>query len=352
MLKLDVPYIPEGGYPAYLTSHRESLGCVHFSLHDPALTDARQLMQRKDRADIVAGLAKLGDLPSYVLMNSRLHAPDQYFSTQRLGAAGERLALLHDEAAITGIIFGDYYFLQALSDAHPDLAAKLEAVPSINTSLSSAQQVFAALRQIDGTKFRPPSRFILDRCLNRDLPRLERESSTLRKALPDTALYLMANEGCLMECPFKPTHNAHISLVNEGVCGERTFAMNRDFGCVRRLLLNPGEMLASPFIRPEDMARYDGLVDGIKLCGRNRGPDFLARTVTAYTEGHYHGNLLDLMDAMGDLSDHVDIPNHALPDDFFHRVTSCDKHCARCGWCADQADSIATRHDPGLPPMA
>lgn len=352
MLKFDVPYIPDGEYPRFLSTHQASLGCVHFSLHSPALSDARQLLEPKDRSTIVNGLRELPDTPRYVLINGRLHAPETYFSRERLDAAGEQLAALKDEAGITGIIFADFYYLNALSEAHPELTAGLEAVPSINTRLASAQRAFTALRMIADTNFKRPSKLILDRCLNRDTNRLEEETRQLKKAYPDMQLYLMANEGCLLECPFKPAHNAHISMVNEGICGERTFAMNRDFGCVRRLLRHPGDMLASPFIRPEDTARYDGLVDGIKLCGRNRGPAFLQRAVTAYLEGRYDGNLLDLMDAMGDLSDRVEIPNTRFPKTFFAKTTACDKHCEGCGWCAELAESIVTRRDPGLPNMS
>lgn len=349
MLPLDVPFVPDDHYPEFLAERVDALSSVHFSLYDPALADARQLLQTREPADILSGLARLGDLPKYVLLNTRLHAPEAYFSEEGLGRTAERLTMLADRAGLTGLVFADPYYIQALGDAHPDLAARLEAVPSVNTMLDSAERVFAMLSLIDATPFRAPARIVLDRALNRDLERLATTSERIRAARPSLKLLLMANEGCLYACPYKQVHNSQVAMVNQGLCGERTFAMNRDLGCVRRLLSDPAAFLSSPFIRPEDQPHFHGLVDGIKLCGRNKGVPFLTRAIDAYVAGKYDGNLLDLMDAMGDLSDRVHVDNRALPDDYMERVAACIKDCGTCGWCGEQAETVVTRRDPGLP---
>ncbi|BDQ34119.1 hypothetical protein [Pseudodesulfovibrio portus] len=345
---LDVPFIAEGGYPAFLADRLDRVRSVHFSLSSPLLQDARQRLAEGDTARIIKELNRLDGVRRYVLMNGRLHDPARYFDTRGLDRTADLLRRLLDEAGLHGVIFADGYFLTALSDRCPDVADRLEGVPSINCMLDTPTKVFATLAMIGETGFRLPSRLVLDRSLNRDANRLEAVAGEIRRVHPDIELLLMANEGCLYQCPYKAAHDAHISLVNEGLCPERTFAMNRDFGCVRRMLAEPGAMLASPFIRPEDLARFEGLADGVKVCGRNRGTDFLMRAVTAYSEERHDGNLLDIMDAMGDLSDHVHIPNPALPPDFADRVTACDKRCGACGWCAGVMDRIATRTAPGL----
>lgn len=345
---LDVPFILDGEYPAFLADRADALASVHFSLSDTHLADARQRLRAADLDAVIKGLRRLRGVDAFVLMNARLHAPDKLFDAASLDATARLLDTLIEKAGIRGVIFADSYFLNALSDAAPDVVGKLEAVPSINCMLDSPDKVFAMLDLIGRTAFRQPSRLVLDRSLNRDLARLEIASWGVRAACPGMKLHLIANEGCLFQCPYKPAHDAHIALVNEGLCGERTFAMNRDFGCVRRMLDEPGAMLASPFIRPEDMGLYDGLIDGIKLCGRNRGAAFLQRAITAWLNRKYDGNLLDLMDAMGDLAGRVEIPNAMLPEDFAARVMACDKHCAACGWCADTVEAIATHHEPQL----
>lgn len=348
MLRLDVPLTPDPAWAAFLAERAAMLDSVHFSLSDPALSDARQRLTPLDPDNLRHGLETLSPVPAYALMNGRLHSPDKYFSAAALDRAAQQLSGLADLANVRGVIFADPYFLQALSDAHPALASRLEAVPSVNVMPDSAPKALAVLDMIATTAFKPPSRLILDRSLNRDMARLAETSRALRAACPDTKLFLLANEGCLLHCPYKPAHDAHVALVNEGLCAEQTFAMNRDLGCVRRFLNDPGAVPASPFIRPEDAPGYAEHVDGLKICGRNRGTPFLKRTVNAYLSGEYHGNLLDLLDTLGDLADRIDLPNQALPPDFLDQVTTCDKHCQTCQWCARLMKKSATLHPPGL----
>ncbi|WP_338668647.1 hypothetical protein [Pseudodesulfovibrio methanolicus] len=346
---LDVPFLPRDDYVTFLRERSDRLTSVHFPLNDPRVPDARQRLEGPDIEAVVRGLNRLEGVDRFLLMNGRLHRPERYFDAAGLNATADLLVRLADEAGLTGVVFADAYYLQALSDARPEVCERLEAVPSVNAMPDTPARVFALLDMIAETAFRPPSRLVADRALNRDPDGLSALAHGLRARHADIRLFLLANEGCLYHCPYKPAHDAHIALVVEGLCGDRTFALNREFGCVRRMLDEPGLMLASPFIRPEDAGRYEGLVHGLKLCGRNRGADFLLRAVAAYAEERYEGNLLDLMDAMGDLADRVHIPNHWLPADFFEQVTACDKACRACGLCAALADRIAKRTDPGLP---
>lgn len=346
---LDVPFLPRDDYVAFLRERSDRLASVHFSLNDPRVSDARQRLEAADAGAVIAGLNRLEGVDRFLLMNGRLNRPERYFDVAGLNGAAGLLERLTDEAGLTGVVFADAYYLQALSDVRPEVCERLEAVPSVNAMPDSPARVFGLLDMIAQTAFRPPSRLVADRALNRDPEGLSALVHGLRTRHADIRLFLLANEGCLYHCPYKPAHDAHIALVVEGLCGDRTFGLNREFGCVRRMLEEPELMLASPFIRPEDMDRYQGVVHGLKVCGRNRGADFLMGAVAAYAEGRYMGNLLDLMDAMGDLAERVCIPNHGLPDDFFEQVSACDKACRACGRCAALAERIATRTDPGLP---
>lgn len=345
---LDVPFLPRDEYVGFLRERADRLASVHFSLADPALADARQRLRREALDGIVRGLNRLGGVDKFLLVNARLHRFERYFDEAGLRRAASALDRLTSEAGLTGVVFSDGYWLQALSDAHPEVCSRLEAVPSINTMPDSPGRVFAGLELIEGTAFRPPSRLVPDRALNRDPAGLRAFVRAVRERVPAMRFLLMANEGCLYQCPYKPAHDAHVALVVEGLCGDRTFAVNRELGCVRRMLADPGLMLGSPFIRPEDAEKYADMAHGLKICGRNRGAEFLMRAVDAYLDGTHHGNLLDLMDAMGDLADRVRIPNRELPPDFFDRVTGCAKDCGRCGWCASLAHRLAARTDPGL----
>nr|WP_321513390.1 hypothetical protein [uncultured Pseudodesulfovibrio sp.] len=348
MVPFDVPFVPDGDYPEFLARHAASLASVHFSLYDQRLADSRHRMKSPGLDKIIEGLSSLTGVKKFVLMNARLHAPGRYFGKTCLDETARRLEHILERTDLSGVIFADPYFLQALSDTHPELVSSLEAVPSVNCMLDSPERLFAMLTMIDGTMFKPPSRIVPDRALNRNPSRLDKIINAVRSLYPTIKIHLLANEGCLLQCPYKPAHDAHISMVNEGLCRERTFAMNRDLGCVRRLLQDPGLMLASPFIRPEDVLWYQGQVDGIKLCGRTKGITFLKRTITAYIDGSYTGNLLDLMDAMGDLANRITIPNKSLPEKLFTQVTTCDKNCLGCGWCEGIMHSVAEHSESRL----
>lgn len=345
-------------------ANRLGADSVHFGLDCALSADARPPLPRPaegaDRtrtqarimerwSDLLAGLR--GPRP-YLLLNARFHAPARYCgpALAALARAVERLA----DAGLAGVVWADAYLLAALGRAVPDLAARLEAAPSVNCGLDSADKAFAALAHGEACGFRPPTRIILDRGLNRRPQALARTAAALRARRPGLRLLLLANEGCLPYCPFRPAHEALIAGAHAGLGGD-LWALNRDLGCIGVLRREPWRLFASPFIRPEDAGSVvgPGLADGLKLCGRRRGgPDWIRRTAEAYAAGRYAGNLLHLLDALGEFEDALFIDNTALPRDFHARLGACDGDCAACGWCRTLFERTARRLPPapGLRP--
>ncbi|MDD3311935.1 hypothetical protein [Pseudodesulfovibrio sp.] len=348
MLPLEAPLTPDPAWTAFLAARAHALDALHLGPGHPALSDARRRTAHTGQAAVHAAINALPDTDVFLLLNARLHAPDAYLSPSALNTIADALDQFAEHPNVRGLVFADPYLLQALSDARPATARRLEAVPSVNARLDSAPAALAVLALIDATAFKPPSRLVLDRALNRDMARLAETSAALRAARPGLKLLLIANEGCLLHCPFKPAHDAHIALANTRLCPDRTFAMNRDLGCLRRFLDNPAAVLASPFIRPEDADRYAPHVDALKLCGRNLGAPFLQQALAAYLAESHPGNLLQLLDTLSDLAPHLHVPANALPPDFIDHVTTCDKNCSACQWCAQVMARIAVRRDPGL----
>lgn len=328
-MRFDVPFIPDSDYARFLFEHRQSLESVHFGLQSPHVADARNVMEPKELDEIISALQLLGGVPRYLLVNARIQDPDRYFDQEHLKRATSAMARLTQEAGLTGIVFADAYYLNALSKAAPEVAAQLEAVPSVNCMIDSWSRAEAYLRVVRSSKFRLPSRLVLDRGLNRDPDKLRAVVKAIRKRWPGLRFMLLANEGCLPDCPFKPAHDAHLALARMPGCPDRTFAMNRELGCVSSFLREPWRLFSSPFIRPEDTHRYEGVVDGIKLCGRERGGRaYLERVVEAYVQGVFKGNLLTLMDTLGEFENRWEVLNHLLPEDFSDRVRvseACDE---------------------------
>jgi hypothetical protein len=343
MLLLDVPFLPDPHYVDFLSEFQPSLHSVHFSLFLENIPDGRHRSSIAPAfADLPPALARLPGPKKYALLNSRFHHPRLYTDKAALQKIIRALDTLLATTTLHGITIVDFYLLQALSDANPEVCAQLEAVPGVNCMLDSFDKVQACLDAIAETAFTPPTKLNLDRSLNRNLPELAAISQQCHLRFPKIKLTLLANEGCLDYCPFKPAHDAQIAFANTGLIANETHAANQELGCIRELGAHPAKLFKSPFIRPEDLHHYEGMAEVIKLCGRTLSPAFLQRVVRAYAARGYEGNLLDLMDTMEWLAKRLHVANEKLPAIFWTRLAGCDKNCRACSYCRELLANTAT----------
>lgn len=208
---------------------------------------------------------------------------------------------------------------------------ELEIRASVNMEIGSAAGIDYLADRFDS--------FYLAREHNRDLETL-RFLSCHCKALGKNC-YLLANSGCLRNCSARQFHDnlvAHEREIAEmnngasfsGICGPYLDRAEDKSVLLSRLT----------FIRPEDVSLYEGLCDGMKLAARvSRYP---AQILSAYAEGHYSGNLLDLLEP--DHAEHLYpdvIENTRLPSDFGTVTASCGHVCERGGDCSYCRDAFA-----------
>jgi len=349
-MRYAVPFLPDPDYMALLAAHRERLASVYFRL-GPGVPDGR-LPGIGDVSPeaVMEGLAALPGVPRYGLLNSRFHDPA---ALSREGLSDLVLLLEGYLAAglLDGIVYGDLYLLVALSDAAPSLASALMAIPSVNFLLDSAERATGILDYAAATHFRPPRGIVLDRSLNRDTRRAAAVARALRAVYPEIAIGLLANEGCLYACPFKAAHDSHIAM-SRLLPVKVGSGLKEQLGCLRFFTEKPERIFASPFVRPEDAERLEGVVDFLKLGGRTREPAAMRDVVGAYLAGSYRGNLLWLLDTLEALADRYRVDNTALPADFFTRVDGCSRHCHTCGYCAVLAGKFVRERGPVLPHLA
>ncbi|WP_051309358.1 hypothetical protein [Desulfogranum japonicum] len=339
--QFDVPFLVEKSYVDYLVDCEEELDSVHFSLMKSQKLDSRiQLHVEENTEAMISQLKRLKTPRKYALMNSRFYMPALLTNTGNMRPILETLAEYLEHGQIDGIVYCDHYLLQRLSDESPEIASSLEAVPGVNTMLDSFKKVEAQLSYIRETKFKCPSKIILDRSLNRDLDRLSKVALNLHTQFPQIHVEVLANEGCLPYCPFKLSHDSYIALANIHGC-DNTFDLNCNLGCVRLFDEQPHRILFSPFVRPEDIDLYFYHIDTIKLCGRTLGSQFLKRVITAYRERKYDGNLLDLLDSTNWLTEKLFVDNSSLSFDFANMLSMCDGHCEKCGFCKELFEAIA-----------
>jgi len=338
---LDVPFLPEEAYIEFLNSSSGHIDSVHFSLPGAQRMDNRAHSQSVETVEALAGLLDQTAIPKrYALLNSRFYGPALLTDKTQLRALISALAICAERKVISGIIYCDHYLLQCLSNQAPDLAAELEAVPGINTMLDSQGKIDAHLAYIGETRFRPPTRIVLDRALNRNLGRLTEIARWCREGLPDLKLELVGNEGCLPHCPYRSSHDAYIALDNmEGkACSH---GINSALGCRQLLKRQPYRILQSPFIRPEDVDSYLYDVDVIKISGRNLDSAALRQIIAAYISRSWKGNLLDMLDSSHWLAKELHVDNSGLSFDFANMLSVCNNRCETCRFCMELFSSIA-----------
>lgn len=195
-------------------------------------------------------------------------------------------------------------------------------------------------------------------------------------------LQLIVNLTCLYGCPFWTYHSVMYSHASQAGHRNRGFLIDYCFlRCNYAKLVEPAEFMRSAWIRPEDLGQYEGLgIERIKFANRNMNTQSIVKLITAYSQRHYEGNLLELFSDRSkqnyakkysnylinklkylfrpfsvnifrllELSDLLDDPgiyidNRAL-DGFLGLFLKegCDsKSCQDCGYCRGFADKAVT----------
>ncbi len=218
--------------------------------------------------------------------------------------------------------------------------ADIDVRASVNMEIGSVEGVSYLSRYFDS--------FYVKRELNRNLSALR----TLRKWCNDNGkqMYLLANSGCLNHC------SAHIFHDNLVAHEAEISAMDNGYnfqGICWEFLSDKSNMLRwlerTNFIRPEDIALYEGLVPAMKLATRvNQAP---SRVLKAYVNAKYRGSVMELLEPNhSGLFYPSYIENASFDAEFASRVMNCDKQCQTCNFCADvmQRACVSLADDPSV----
>lgn len=271
----------------------------------------------------------------------------------RLRAAGVRLDLL-----LNANCYGELAMSRALEDRIARIVGELDAWdcrPEIVTTASPfvARTVKAAFSDIEvrasvnmrlttlqAFRYLAPlfDSYYLGRDVQRNLETVRRFSDWCRAN--GKRLCILANSGCLRNCPWQTFHDnlvAHsdAAMKTENVrdwCPHLCWTLYKD----RK---NFPEILKATWIRPEDLHRYEGLVDVVKLATRQHAnPDMV---ISAYERGTFDGNLLDLFEpGFSPAFFPCFMDNAAFPSDWFDRSSACTRECSACGYCDQLAGQV------------
>ncbi|MBD3264091.1 MAG: hypothetical protein GF375_03195 [Candidatus Omnitrophica bacterium] len=117
----------------------------------------------------------------------------------------------------------------------------------------------------------------------------------IRKAVK-CRLQLIANDGCLYDCPFSLNHGLFCSHASQESHPSGGFVADfYSLMCTYLKVSKPLNLIRADWIRPEDTLHYRDLgIDSVKLVDRGMATAFLRRVIEAYIHREYKGNLIDL----------------------------------------------------------
>lgn len=200
---------------------------------------------------------------------------------------------------------------------------EIEVRASVNMRIDST----SAMAYLDG-KF---DSFYLRRDLQRDIKTVRRFAKWCREH--DKKLCLLANSGCLRNCPYQTFHDNLVAHDEE----IREIRNVRDFNphlCWERHRdrAHPEDFLRASWLRPEDIARYAPLVHIIKLATRNTSS--VRGILAAYTSGRFDGNMFDLTEPCFSSIFAPQILDNRLLDGV-ELPGACGSDCTQCGRCRE-----------------
>lgn len=174
--------------------------------------------------------------------------------------------------------------------------------------------------------------FCMQREFNRDLGRIAGLKAWCNEH--NKNLYMLANSGCLNFCAFQTFHDNLVSHEEEVGATINIESSSPSF-CWQFYgdSCHWPAFLQNSWVRPEDVERYAPYFSVMKLATRMHANP--RRVIQAYCEGRYEGNLPDLLEpGHGPVFNPYIVDNSRFPEDWFDRITACDKNCYKCNYCA------------------
>ncbi len=305
-----------------IEKYKEHIESVYFPPPKKLLGSGRIIDEPQSyKNDIISLIKKCNELgiTPYMILNSTIVASSQ------IDSVIEYTKDLHKKASLAHVTVTDPYLITQIKKDIPNMF--IEA-----STLCRIQKVQEAkyFKEIG------VSRMTSDRETIRDIPVLKK----LAEVLP---LRVLANEGCIKNCIYK---YAHYNMLSANVEEKPILPFGKKFDrvknatnemdtlCVSTVGKHPHKVFSSPFIRPEDIKRYEGVTDIFKLSTRNFETDRIEKTLIAYIAQEYDGNLVDILNTayIEGVFEYID--NKALNNvPFFEMLSTCDDDCDKCRFC-------------------
>lgn len=177
-------------------------------------------------------------------------------------------------------------------------------------------------------------KIVICELINRDFHELR----NIREAFGEK-VELIVNTPCYKDCSYRMPHYNQISCDSVNVTNDVSFTYF-EHKCMIRRYSDIANWMKINFIRPEDIKLYEKIgIQHFKLQGRQailKDGD-IVRTVEAYFQENFDGNLIDLINLFSKLNPfHVNIDNKKLEgfiEPFFKNQSFCKHNCNKCNYC-------------------
>jgi hypothetical protein len=269
---------------------------------------------------------------------------DLLFNSACYGGRALSQSLVNETCSLVDYLNGRLGALDVVTTTSPLIARAVKAhFPGIEVRASVNMRIASleALRYV-GDLF---DSFYLRRDKQRDIGYVEEVARGCREA--GKGVYLLANSGCLRDCPVQTFHDnlvAHDAEIDETRNTEDFIphACWAWYGRDAEVASRAAAYLQTTWIRPEDLPRYDAFIPLAKLATRMHSHPRMV--IHAYCEGRYSGNLLDLPEpCFSSAFAPYALLNERLPPDWFAATSTCDGRCLSCRYCEEAAERALVR---------
>jgi len=322
--KFSVPYT-EGMLAALEDLDIDSISDVYFS--DNKFGSARSLFGSKEMFDELYAIRDRYGIKLHYLVNPSLYSNEFYGQVfdliEHVKNIDVDMITLNNSYLLRSDIIKDF------QKHKPDIVLK----NSVNNLVRTLKD-FVFMHEVLHL-----THIIVDRSLNRDIDTLHKMSAYAKQH--DIKITMLVNEGCIVDCKWKQWDDLIISQIKIHDNRELTSAVHNNLGCVSYFKENPAEWLKTAFTFPNDLNKFDGLVDVIKLAGRSFPIARWTRVVDAYQRSSGNIRFGEILSTTGHMPLAMTLVNDITELGFNQLTNNCKTVCStECDHCDKVYDKL------------
>jgi collagenase-like PrtC family protease len=224
-------------------------------------------------------------------------------------------------------VMRDHLFMSALRNVRND-GKPLEVKNSVNNIPRTLKDVMFLVEVLSIRSI------IVDRSLNRNLDELKKIREYCNSL--NIPITMLINEGCIVDCLWKNIDDMMIAQTNEKSNMKVINIVHQKLGCTDYFEEKPQQYLKTAFTLPNNLQKFDDLVDIYKLAGRGVPIEKWLKLTKAYM---YEDSSAQLKDLFSTKPPNILMNTSAdeLTDVGFNKVTeNCKNVCGtECTLCDD-----------------